>query len=330
MSTISASSLPLLQLSRYGENEASKLGPRPFLDVAARDPSKPERRRASLQVPDRSEWPSPVTIRTNTLTQPTPFVTQVVPRKASTPPKPSIPIIRMPDESDEDYGQLQPGFGNEEEAIIPGVSPLSEGRLTNEKQAEQSLPQAQATSHWWMTRRKRKFHQKPNAFSAQDESQETEEQQLAEEPISPLRTPDQRANFHSGHRKSLSLSSSVLQNVVKSASMTIASVSVAHTSRKRALSGFSSRDGSDFDDLRNSFDSTAPSIGANIDAKALERSVQRRQVLKEVVTTEENYLNDMKALYNVGYGLAKAANVLLNFSRVSAMRCLCAFHTTAD
>jgi hypothetical protein len=54
-----------------------------------------------------------------------------------------------------------------------------------------------------------------------------------------------------------------------------------------------------FSDVRMSFDSTALSVDVAIDEKAWARSVQRRKIVEELLSSEENYIVDMKALVNV-------------------------------
>lgn len=303
-SITSASSLPAVPMSRSRENESVSLPPRQFLD-AARDVSEsvPEQRRASIQVPVRP-------VRACTISPP-PQVSergvQVITGKLHSSGVyyrwPSIPTIMTPDKADERDEEVHEHDDDQGDVT---TTPLRVDEKCDPADEHNDLPasQTQLESRWWNTIRRRRALQSTYATSSEADIQQTEQTQSNEEPISPLRTPEQRGHFHSdfhlGHRKSLSLSSSMgLLSAVNSASMTIASTSIAPTSRRRAFSGLSSREHSEFSDPRSSFDSNAPSIGANIDVKALERSVQRRRILEEIVATEEGYVNDMKALYNV-------------------------------
>ena len=82
---------------------------------------------------------------------------------------------------------------------------------------------------------------------------------------------------------------------VKSGSMTIASASIAPPSHRRNLSGVTS-----FSDTRMSYESNPLSLGALMEEDAWKRAVQRRYILDELMSSEESYISDMKALYNVG------------------------------
>jgi hypothetical protein len=89
---------------------------------------------------------------------------------------------------------------------------------------------------------------------------------------------------------------------VKSASMTIASASIAPPSHRRNLSGVTRREkrSSDFSDIRMSYESNPLSLGAVMEEDAWKRAVQRRHILRELVSSEESYISDMKTLFNVG------------------------------
>lgn len=312
-SITSTCSLPAAPVSRSRENESASLPSRQFLDVAARDVSESasEHRRASIQVPVRPVWSCTISPPTSTSER----GVQVPSQKLHSPPTiyrwPSIPTIMTPDETDENNEEVH-GHGDDQGAISTvALLQVHEKGDSHDKHTDLSSSQTQPHLSWWNTIRRRRAFQSTHATSSDTDIQQAEEEaRPAEEPISPLRTPEQRgcfhSDFHSGHRKSLSLSSSMgLLSAVNSASMTIASTSIAPTSRRRAFSGLSSRDHSEFSGPRSSVDSTAPSIGANIDLKALERSVRRRRIVEEIVATEEDYVNDMKALYNVGQVLRK-------------------------
>jgi hypothetical protein len=120
--------------------------------------------------------------------------------------------------------------------------------------------------------------------------------------LPPLGSPRQHSLRRSGHRKSLSLTSSLgLLTAVKSMSMTLTATSLATKSRGRTRSARLRGDNrsSRFSDVRMSIDSTAPSVEIAIDEKAWARSVQRRKIVEELLSSEENYIVDMKALVNV-------------------------------
>jgi len=49
-----------------------------------------------------------------------------------------------------------------------------------------------------------------------------------------------------------------------------------------------------------SYESNPLSLGALTEEDAWKRAVQRRHILEELVSSEESYISDMKALFNVG------------------------------
>ena len=107
----------------------------------------------------------------------------------------------------------------------------------------------------------------------------------------------------SGHKKSLSGSSFDFVTAVKSASISLASFSVAPLSRRTGLSSrqlrtdHSSRASNA--GVRRSEDSASMSKRAVIDEAVYHRSVQRRQVIEEIISTEESYIADIRFLQNV-------------------------------
>jgi hypothetical protein len=107
----------------------------------------------------------------------------------------------------------------------------------------------------------------------------------------------------SGHKKSLSGSSFGFVTAVKSASISLASLSVAPRSRRTAMSSrYPRTDRSSRASnigIRSSEDSSCLAIGAVMDEAVKFRSIQRRQVLEEIITTEEGYIADVKFLMNV-------------------------------
>jgi hypothetical protein len=113
--------------------------------------------------------------------------------------------------------------------------------------------------------------------------------------------------FVRGHRKSESWASSVdFVTAVKSATITIASASIAPLSRsaskrsghRRLYRGSSGL----FDpEPRFSTDSGRPSLSLVIDDAARQRARKRREKIEELIKTEESYLSDLKALSNVSF-----------------------------
>ena len=106
----------------------------------------------------------------------------------------------------------------------------------------------------------------------------------------------------SRHKKSSSGSSSAFVTAVKSASISIASFSVAPRSRQTRTSSHHHRTdrSSKASNIRRlSEDSSYVARGIIIDQAATNRLLQRRRVLEEIITTEESYVADLKFLMNV-------------------------------
>ena len=81
---------------------------------------------------------------------------------------------------------------------------------------------------------------------------------------------------------------------IKTATISITSQSVARS--RRTTQSTTNRSKSDF---RTSIDSLRPTLTACIDEEAQNRAIKRRQVLQEIITTESDYLFDLKALLDV-------------------------------
>jgi hypothetical protein len=117
----------------------------------------------------------------------------------------------------------------------------------------------------------------------------------------PLLTPTRSSRPELRHRKTLSsVSSGVLLSAVKTASVTIASMSLYPRSRRSALNSAVRSEGSDHDMAygRSSLDSTGPSLPLMDDGTWF-RSVQRNRMVEEIISSEESYIRDLKTLINV-------------------------------
>lgn len=103
-------------------------------------------------------------------------------------------------------------------------------------------------------------------------------------------------------RLSESMSSSMgCVTAAKSASITIASASIAPLSDTGALQGkirLGNRS-SHYSDARRSTESHRGALGPVIDESAWLRSVQRRKIVEELISSEESYIADLKVLINV-------------------------------
>lgn len=109
-------------------------------------------------------------------------------------------------------------------------------------------------------------------------------------------------------RRSGSFSSSLAcVTAMKSASITVASASIAPRSDAGGFQG-KARTGhrsSGFSDARRSTDSHTGALAPIIDESAWLRSLQRRKIVEELISSEESYIADLKVLINVGLYLKR-------------------------
>lgn len=184
--------------------------------------------------------------------------------------------------------------------------PLPEGRFSDNTSSEPSLEveeppvTVQASDppfrRWMSTLRRRHADHRKNAVLEIPHS--------SNESIDP--DPSTLSPFvqvaESLRRNSESMSSSLgYVTAIKSASMTVASASIAPRSdaggfQNKARTGNRS---SHFSDARKSTDSAAGGLGPVIDESAWLRSIQRRKIVEEIVASEESYIGDLKVLINV-------------------------------
>ncbi|KAF7537888.1 hypothetical protein G7Z17_g12762 [Cylindrodendrum hubeiense] len=115
-----------------------------------------------------------------------------------------------------------------------------------------------------------------------------------------------RAAFHrrAGHRKSSSGSSFGFVSAVQSASVSLASVSAMtrsrrNTTRSHCLSRTDRSSRASLSGPRLSEDSMTRERPVIVDTGATQRSLQRRQILEELINTEESYIGDVRFLMNV-------------------------------
>ena len=111
------------------------------------------------------------------------------------------------------------------------------------------------------------------------------------------------ASMREKHKKSSSTSSSGFVTAIKSATVSLAALSVAPKSRKArrsTLKRSSKRSGRlSHTTNRASLESCTGSVRL-LDEAAWDRAVQRRRALEELVSSEESYIADLKVLINVG------------------------------
>ena len=120
-----------------------------------------------------------------------------------------------------------------------------------------------------------------------------------------LKTPGQELSlsaqispkFHSGHGKRLSNSSSGFVETMKTASFSNTSISVGQRSHRLTLSAETR--GNRGSNVRYSIDSDRPIARPSLDEGAMCRGLRRRQILREILMSEESYLVDLRALSNL-------------------------------
>lgn len=114
---------------------------------------------------------------------------------------------------------------------------------------------------------------------------------------------EEKEHWMSRHKKSSSGSSLGFVTVMKSASISLASFSMAPRSRKTGVSSRHQRTNHSSRGfnagLRFSEESASVARDDVIDKAVHYRSLQRRQVLEEIIGTEENYIADIRFLMNV-------------------------------
>lgn len=135
--------------------------------------------------------------------------------------------------------------------------------------------------------------------------------------IPPL--PAQRSEYDpSTHRKRPSTVSSRFVHTVKTASLTNTTISfLSRSLRLTHSSDLHSHRGSD---LRHSIDSDRPPTTSSVDEAAMYRGVKRRQIIEEIITSEEGYVADLKALVFLYSTLLASSSSLSNRTRASIQR----------
>lgn len=112
----------------------------------------------------------------------------------------------------------------------------------------------------------------------------------------------------SAHKKSSSASSYGFVTAVKSATISLASLSVAPRSRRTGLSSRqykTDRSSKASNAGRLSEDNSYVARNLALDQAVTNRLLQRRRVLEEIISTEESYLADVKFLMNVRWNSIK-------------------------
>ncbi|KAH8603061.1 hypothetical protein B0O99DRAFT_499004 [Bisporella sp. PMI_857] len=145
----------------------------------------------------------------------------------------------------------------------------------------------------------------------------------------PSSSPTRLARFR--HQKSSSESSSGFVTAIKSASISLASLSIAPPSKRTGVSSHHNRTeiSSRTSQIgRRSEDNSFIARSAVVDQGVTARLLQRRHVLEELITTEENYVADVKFLQHAYVNLMGSipsltpnlrASINLNLSEIIEM-----------
>lgn len=168
--------------------------------------------------------------------------------------------------------------------------------------------------HWAHTFRRRKdIPSRTTVRQSQcQQSQRTSNQDLSLSAHSPPR-------FHFGHTKRLSNSSSGFVETVKTASFSKASISTIGPRSHRLTRSTETR-GNRSSNVRYSIDSDCPITRPSLDEGALCRGLRRRQILREMLMTEESYLVDLRALSNLFSTLLTSVASFSNPAKTSIQR----------
>ena len=146
----------------------------------------------------------------------------------------------------------------------------------------------------WMSTLRRKSSRRRIVLNAR------EERWPPGETLQPMETL--RSRKLGAHRKSSSWSSSDVFTAVKSAGMSLSTLSTMQQSRNARRSTLlqSSNRSSRFSQSFNRASLESPSETMQVvDQATWERAVRRRQILEELITSEESYIADLKVLVNV-------------------------------
>lgn len=167
----------------------------------------------------------------------------------------------------------------------------------------ESTPREQPFRRWMSTIRRKSSRIK--VFAPRDDRWSLEDYS-EREPITPVPQHEEaKAERAHGHQKTSSWSSSGFVTAVKSATVSLGPLSLAHPSRRTKRSAFlRSSKRSSGRSHRASVDSSQGS-GQMVDEAAWARAIQRRRTLEELVSSEESYIADLKVLVNVSCLLYK-------------------------
>lgn len=158
--------------------------------------------------------------------------------------------------------------------------------------------------------------------SGHDSSQNSQLQQVMGEPkasvaIEVNTQPEVEGKPELHHRKRHSTASSGFVHTIKTASLSNASFSLAPLSTRIGWSAESCLAGSYH---RQSTDSDRPGTNSSMDDAAFRRGLKRRQIIGELVRTEESYVADLKALIYIYSTLLATSMSFPSDLRISVQR----------
>lgn len=217
-----------------------------------------------------------------------------LPSPAESEPIPSASALNSTlDFVDQERGDWEEGHALLESDIYDSSVPNVESPVADHGIGSSSLTSDQPFSRWMNTLRLKKASYKSRVRPKLDFL-------FSNQPVVTSPEPSVR-----GHRKSESWASSAnFVTAVKSATMTVASASIAPLSRSASKRSGHLRfcrgsSGLFESEPRFSTDSARPSLSLIIDDAARQRAKKRREKIEELIKTEESYLADLKALSSV-------------------------------
>lgn len=242
-------------------------------------------RRTSMHIPRKTSWGTPI---------PPPSSKKDTPTSSKEDLFDNVELNTKTPESD---SSKTAGFGTLRNIAALGLSFTADDNEDEETNKRFSLeddsryPSDKPFNKWMRSLHKRATDRRQTVSC--DVTGDILEKELFESPTHQRR---------SAHKKSSSASSYGFVTAVKSASISLASFSVAPRSRRTGVSSRqhrTDRSSKASNVGRLSEDNSYVARGAALDQGVTNRLLQRRRVLEEIISTEESYLADVKFLMNV-------------------------------
>jgi hypothetical protein len=203
---------------------------------------------------------------------------------------PTYPIITPPDDvADFDQDLDCSSEQSTQDTRLYELDTALDGVQEQKGQALEPLEEQASPFSRWLKALRRRNMQRSSTLQVSGERWALDDFDLLPQ------TPQLQSDFQSSHRKSPSTGSSLaFITAVKSASITLASLSI-HGKSRRSMQTVRWSD----NPPRESIDSIVADAMPSIDDRTWARSVQRRRIVEEIVSSEESYIRDMKTLINV-------------------------------